>query len=502
MEPEDSLIMRYEDLRTIPEKESDKFIKSNIEDLVLIPKESEDMCDSDSEYYLPFCNDFMILSNPLFNVSDDFTSSNDESRPEEDVQEKNFKIYSNPLFEFDVKYISSDVNPFFNKVLEGIENKEPYVSNLDEPALLVTPLSDANEDECFDPGCDINKINAFLELDDSMDIKDGYHDLEGDIIYLESLLINDTIPNLPPKVFLNHDPKFLKDEPDNNDLKSMIKVFDPGIWEKFFSPTYVKLPFEDRHYLSVTYVIRIFLPYLTYSMDSSLPFSSRSEDTIFDPGISAFHFSFLQPVVSHRSGTFMCFNVYLNILTESLMDIYSSACFNPNIMMIWEIPYGESKVHIKVLSVLWENRLPIQTVRDRCLATDLSTLTPEPSRCFNFCYDDDDDGESTIPLNETISQLPSSIAITLVLLTMVPEDFLIMRDEDLRTIPKKESDEFIKSSVEDLVPILRESEDTSDTDSECDLPFCNDFVIFSNPLFNVNDDFTSSNDESRLEEDV
>nr|GEV68084.1 reverse transcriptase domain-containing protein [Tanacetum cinerariifolium] len=28
-----------------------------------------------------------------------------------------------------------------------------------------------------------------------------------------------------------------------------------------------------------------------------------------------------------------------------------------------EIPYGEIKVHIEVLSVLWGNRLPIQTVR-------------------------------------------------------------------------------------------------------------------------------------------
>ncbi|GJY63096.1 hypothetical protein Tco_0464556 [Tanacetum coccineum] len=78
-------------------------------------------------------------------------------------------------------------------MLEDNENKDSYVSNLDKPALLVTPLSDANEDECFDPGGDIDKINAFLDIDD------GYHDLEGDIIYLESFLINDTIPNLPPK---------------------------------------------------------------------------------------------------------------------------------------------------------------------------------------------------------------------------------------------------------------------------------------------------------------
>ncbi|GJZ70241.1 hypothetical protein Tco_0633791 [Tanacetum coccineum] len=72
--------------------------------------------------------------------------------------------------------------------------------------------------------------------------------------------------------------------------------------------------------------------------------------------------------------------------------------------------------------------------------------------------------KSTIPLNEIISQLPLSIAITTVLPTMEPEDSLIMGDENLSTIPEKELDEFIKSSVEDLFLILSESEDTSDND--------------------------------------
>ncbi|GKB74918.1 hypothetical protein Tco_0936330 [Tanacetum coccineum] len=163
MEPEDSLIMGDENLSTIPEKESDEFIKSSVEDLVPIPSESEDTSDNDSECDLPFCDNSVTFSNPLFDANDDFTSSDDESLPEEDVQEENFKIYSNPLFEFDEEYIPSDVNPLFNKVLEDIKNKDSYVSNLDEPALLVTPLSDANKDECFDPGGDIDEIDAFLE---------------------------------------------------------------------------------------------------------------------------------------------------------------------------------------------------------------------------------------------------------------------------------------------------------------------------------------------------
>nr|GFB54342.1 hypothetical protein [Tanacetum cinerariifolium] len=48
-----------------------------------------------------------------------------------------------------------------------------------------------------------------------------------------------------------------------------------------------------------------------------------------------------------------------------------------------------------------------------------------------------------------------------------PEVSLIMGNEELNTIPDKESDELIKPSVGDLVPIPSESEDTSRSDSEC-----------------------------------
>nr|GEW27804.1 hypothetical protein [Tanacetum cinerariifolium] len=93
-----------------------------------------------------------------------------------------------------------------------------------------------------------------------------------------------------------------------------------------------------------------------------------------------------------------------------------------------------------------------------------------------------------------------------------PEDFLIMRNEELSNIPEKEWDQVINSSVKDFVPIPSESEDTSGSDSECDLPSCDDFspidvlegksVTFSNHLFDSNDDFTSSDDESLSDEDV
>ncbi|GJV45994.1 hypothetical protein Tco_1430530 [Tanacetum coccineum] len=87
-----------------------------------------------------------------------------------------------------------------------------------------------------------------------------------------------------------------------------------------------------------------------------------------------------------------------------------------------------------------------------------------------ICYDDDDDEESSIPLKDIIiSGLPPCVAITPVLLTEEPVDSLIMEDEHLNTIPETESDEVIKFSVEDLIPIPSESEDIPD--KKCDVPF-------------------------------
>ncbi|GKF95515.1 hypothetical protein Tco_0288250, partial [Tanacetum coccineum] len=70
-----------------------------------------------------------------------------------------------------------------------------------------------------------------------------------------------------------------------------------------------------------------------------------------------------------------------------------------------------------------------------------------------------------------------------------------MGDEHLSTNLETESDELIKSSVENLDPTPSESEDLSNIESECDVPVCDDFTTVSNPLFDANDDFSSSDDE-------
>nr|GEY79853.1 hypothetical protein [Tanacetum cinerariifolium] len=78
--------------------------------------------------------------------------------------------------------------------------------------------------------------------------------------------------------------------------------------------------------------------------------------------------------------------------------------------------------------------------------------------------------------------------------------------EEIITTLETKSDEVIKSSLKNLVPIPSESEVTSDKESECDVPVNDEsspiFTIFSNPLFDCNDDFTSSDNKSLSNEDV
>nr|GFB53106.1 hypothetical protein [Tanacetum cinerariifolium] len=118
------------------------------------------------------------------------------------------------------------------------------------------------------------------------------------------------------------------------------------------------------------------------------------------------------------------------------------------------------------------------------------------------CYDDDDDEERSNSLNDNlISGLPLFSAITPdepVLSTEEPNNSLSMGDEHLDTIPATESDEFIKSGVENLIPIPSESEGIPD--HMCDVPF-----LDNSPPLDVSkdqiEDLSESNEEFSLADD-
>nr|GEZ25331.1 hypothetical protein [Tanacetum cinerariifolium] len=79
-----------------------------------------------------------------------------------------------------------------------------------------------------------------------------------------------------------------------------------------------------------------------------------------------------------------------------------------------------------------------------------------------------------------------------------PDNSLSMGDEHPDTIPATESNEFIKYSVKNLVSNPSESEG----EHECDVPACDNFITFSNRIFDPNGDFSSSNNKSFYDEDI
>nr|GEW63353.1 hypothetical protein [Tanacetum cinerariifolium] len=102
------------------------------------------------------------------------------------------------------------------------------------------------------------------------------------------------------------------------------------------------------------------------------------------------------------------------------------------------------------------------------------------------CCDDDDDYNSAITPNEPV------------LSTEEPDNSLSMGDEHLDTISAMESDKVIKSSVENLIPILSVSEGI--LEHMCDVPFHD-----NSPPLDVSkdqfEDFSESNDELSLPDD-
>nr|GFD20874.1 hypothetical protein [Tanacetum cinerariifolium] len=117
-----------------------------------------------------------------------------------------------------------------------------------------------------------------------------------------------------------------------------------------------------------------------------------------------------------------------------------------------------------------------------------ANLSTHPSKHFNsFCYDDDNDEDYTI-------------AVTHVLSTEEPDNSLSMGDEHFDTIPATESDEFIKFSVENLIPIPSESEGIPE--HKCEVPSHDNYPPLDvskdqiEDLSESNDEFSSTDDDS------
>nr|GEW53857.1 hypothetical protein [Tanacetum cinerariifolium] len=251
-EPVNSLSMGDEHLDIVLATESDEVIKSGVEDLVLIPSESEgeNGCD------VPSC--FTTFSNILFDADYDFESVDDQSLHNEDVSEKSF---ANPLFEEEIISIRIDQHQF-NVESDLVES----MLNRDSSVISSSSKIDSLLDEFVE-------IDLSFNPDDPMppSIEDDDNDSKGDNLFLETLLHDDPIPL-----------------PDTLDFSNVVKVF---------------------------------LPFFTYPVTSSILHPFGNEDTIFDPGITINHIYSFKPSVSHQCGAFKKFNTHRSHLNEWPMII-------------------------------------------------------------------------------------------------------------------------------------------------------------------------------------
>nr|GEU52143.1 hypothetical protein [Tanacetum cinerariifolium] len=249
--------MGYEHLSTIPETESDEVNKSSVNNLVLIPSEYEVTSDNEIECDVPVCKDSSTF----------------------DVLEEHFEILSDSNNDD----ISSDAVAFED--IEYVEASELF--SLEE------------ENVVYQEEKEYNSIPSGIENID--------YDSEGDIHFLEELLVDDSIPH-PKNESSNFDhrndlsfprppPKppyfevFFYFEPNSGELIAAVmnnidelnedKCFDIGGGE-----IDVFANIEDDDYFLFIFVIRIFLPYLICPEVSPLLLFAGSEDTIFYPGIS------------------------------------------------------------------------------------------------------------------------------------------------------------------------------------------------------------------------
>ncbi|GJU65240.1 hypothetical protein Tco_1247075 [Tanacetum coccineum] len=289
VEPDNSLSMGDEHLNTIPETE-----KSSVENLVPIPSEfkgiSEDICD------VPSCDHFDAecgLINSLLSRDISITSPKIDFLPEEFVGELDFidpilpgtdeDNFDEDEFDEEEGENDNDILQIEDEILrEKLLNVNLLVDKIEAlkltpsiPFVLENPSS--SPIPVVDSDFLVEEVDTFLVPEDS--IPPGIEsdlDSEGDIVFLDDLLYEDPIPEYE---------RFTFDiEPDapvinNFDELNEDECFDPGGGEINVSQNV-----EDDD--SFTFVIRTFLPYLTYPVDSPLLLSTGSEDTIFDPGIS------------------------------------------------------------------------------------------------------------------------------------------------------------------------------------------------------------------------
>ncbi|GJZ06405.1 reverse transcriptase domain-containing protein [Tanacetum coccineum] len=97
---------------------------------------------------------------------DSLPPGNDDSTLKKDLHEENFQVYSNPLFEFDDNFKSSNVNPLFEKKDKDVEIKSFSFPTLTSPEESELILEEIEEKDSIPPGIDLT-LPPTLEVSSS-----------------------------------------------------------------------------------------------------------------------------------------------------------------------------------------------------------------------------------------------------------------------------------------------------------------------------------------------
>ncbi|GKB71451.1 hypothetical protein Tco_0932863, partial [Tanacetum coccineum] len=208
------------------------------EEIVPIPRESEDTSRSDSKNVLSSCDDFSSINVPRDDSCKDSYPNFDESNflvtPLSDSK-KDECLTSGDDIEILVHHDSSTPLKSVASILEGFIDDPLFEENDDlfdlecktnnwKSILYDAPIDEA---KCFDPGGDNDDIDVFLAIEVPTYIEEGYNDSEGDVLYLESLLSDNTTHNFSSDVFFDHEPQQIRNEPENESLITFSPKSDP-----------------------------------------------------------------------------------------------------------------------------------------------------------------------------------------------------------------------------------------------------------------------------------
>ncbi|GJS70820.1 hypothetical protein Tco_0703661 [Tanacetum coccineum] len=311
--------------------ESDEVIKSSVENLVQIPSESEGIPDSMCD--VPICNNptplesFKEHSEIVVDFSDDSTSSDDDSPYSEDIDyvdasPPNAEIVSSevidalkdnptPSFDFVTKSSSTSLN-FFLEETNTFDNSLPesetfyfkleYISSGSPTSYLDLSLPDY---EAFFCNGEPNLGNFTM-------------------VVVEDIFDNPTrelrvhVPNvLPTHPTLHLDSDFTL---SSDFLRSDLVVsFPSGTRNKIFDPG-IFIEVQSKRFLSPNeFFISFIRDPLSPMFDTLLPFLSKNEDNVFNPGIFASNKEKSPRLLYHRG--FKAFQL-ISDFSESPMMIY------------------------------------------------------------------------------------------------------------------------------------------------------------------------------------